>query len=121
MDTTTKVLFGALALVVLVMGVFFYVTTRGSGGDTLSADDGIALFADLCTINVIEKGITRHDVTREQVNSACKCLGRDFSAELTGLTAEETNALLNSAPDNKRMRSSAIKCFRHAGLDFAEE
>lgn len=121
MDATAKIMTGALALVVLAVAVFLYVTTVGSGGDTLSTEDGVALFANLCTANVIEKGITRHDVTREQINSACKCLGRDFSAELTDRTADEVNMLLETAPDNKRMRSSAIKCFRRAGLDFVEE
>lgn len=121
MDRTSAIMSGALVVVILVVAIFVYATTRGTGDRKLSADEGVAMFANLCTANVLERGVTQYDITREQINSACKCLSRDFQEELTGLTADQVSTFLDAAPTNKRMRSSSIKCFRRAGLDFTEE
>ena len=113
---------GALALAaIVVMAGLLYATTRDGSDAALSADESVTRFADLCTTNVISRGAMEHEITADQINSACKCLGEDFRDDLTGMTADGVSAFLDSAPGNQRMKASATRCFQRAGMDFQAE
>lgn len=110
----------AIALVVVVVALLY--PSGGMPSEQVAlADRSVEIFADRCTLNLIDRGALEMEHTKDQLYSACTCLGEDFRVDLAGKTAEEISDFLNAAPTNLRMRNSATKCFQSAGMNFDAE